>query len=77
MEILPILAAVEGSSIVGGLFYLICIALVFWLVWFLLDYIKVPDPFNKVIRVGLMIVAVLVLINFIMGLAGHPIIDWD
>jgi hypothetical protein len=54
----------------------ICIGLVFWLLWWLLDYIKPPEPFYKVGRVLLAVAAVLFLINILMALAGRPIVRW-
>lgn len=30
---------------------LVVAGLIFWLVWWFIDYVGVPEPFNKVIRV--------------------------
>ena len=67
------LAAISGESLVQSLVYLICIGVVFWLLWWLLDYCKVPEPFNKVGRIILAVAAVLILINILLGLAGRPL----
>jgi hypothetical protein len=67
------LAAISGESLIQSLVYLICIGVVFWLLWWLLDYCKVPEPFNKVGRIILAVAAVLVLINILLGLAGRPL----
>lgn len=67
-------AAVNLSvgSLIGLLVWLIVIAIIFWLLWWLIGYIGLPEPFNKIARVAIAIVAVLVLINFLLSLAGSP-----
>lgn len=71
-----ILAAISGESVIQTLIYLIVVGLCFWLLWWLLAYCAVPEPFNKVARVILAVAAVIFLINILLGLAGHPIINW-
>jgi len=67
------LAAISGESVVQTLIYLICIGVVFWLIWWLISYVALPEPFNKVARVIVAVAAVVFLISILMGLAGHPI----
>lgn len=43
-----ILAAITMSNLVGTLIFLVCIGLVFWLLWWLVSYIGLPQPFDKV-----------------------------
>ncbi len=69
-------ATVSGESMAGALIELVCVGVVFWLLWWLLGYIGLPEPFNKVARVILALAAVLILINMLMGFAGHPFIRW-
>jgi hypothetical protein len=76
MELLPLLAVVSGEAVVSTLIWLICIGLIFWLLWWLVAYIGLPEPFNKVARVILAVAAVVVLINVLLSLAGHPIVRW-
>lgn len=54
--------------IVGGL---IC-----YLLWWLIGFIGLPEPFNKVARVLVAVVAVVLLINALLGLVGTPFIRW-
>jgi predicted membrane protein len=54
------------SIIVG----LIVAGLVFWLLWFLLDYCAIPEPFNKIAHVILMILAVCVIIGLLLSVVG-------
>jgi hypothetical protein len=69
-----IIAAISGDQIVRTLIYLVCVGVVFWLLWWLLQYCQVPEPFNKVGRIILALAAVVFLINLLLGLAGHPLI---
>ena len=41
-----------------------------WLLWWLIGYIGLPEPFNKIARVLIAVVAVLFLINILLGLSG-------
>jgi hypothetical protein len=70
------LAVVNGQQLIQAVIWVIAIGLVCWLLWFLIGYIGLPEPFNKVARVIVMVVAVLFLINVILTLAGHPLIAW-
>ena len=66
----------DGSLLVGLLVQLIVVGLVCYLVWWLIGYIGLPAPFDKVARVIVAIFAVLFLINLILGLSGTPLIRW-
>lgn len=68
------LAAISSESIIQTLIYLVCIGLVFWLLWWLIQYIALPEPFAKVARVILALAAVVILINILLSMAGHPLI---
>jgi hypothetical protein len=69
-------AAVSGQALVSSVLWLVVIGLIFWLLWWLIGYVGVPEPFNKVLRVIVAIVAVILLINFLLGLVGSPFIRW-
>jgi hypothetical protein len=74
----PVMAAtgVSVDSLISTLIYVIVIGLVFWLLWWLIAYVGLPEPFNKLARVILAIAAVLVILNLLLGFAGHPIINF-
>jgi hypothetical protein len=76
MKAIPFLAAISGETVVHAVIWIIIAGVIFWLVNWLIDYAGVPAPFNKVARVVLAIVAVLILINALLSIAGHPIIAW-
>ncbi len=50
--------------------YLIVAGLVFWLLWWLINYVAPPEPFRKVANVILAILAVLVVIGILLSLVG-------
>jgi hypothetical protein len=73
---LPILAQVSGESAMHLVFYLIIIGLCFWLLWWLIGYVGLPAPFDKVARVILAVLAVFFLINCLMSITGHPLVKF-
>lgn len=58
----------------GSLFHLlvmiIVVGLICWLVWWLIDYIGLPEPFNKIAHVLVAAVAVLFLISVVLSMGG-------
>jgi hypothetical protein len=54
--------------------YLIVAGLVFWLLWWLVGYVGLPEPFRKVANVVLAVAAVLVIIGILLSLTGRPLI---
>ncbi len=50
--------------------YLIVAGLIFWLLNWLISYCGIPEPFNKVARIILAVLAVLVVIGLLLQLAG-------
>ena len=72
---LPAFAAVN-LSLSGLVEVIICLLIVggiVWLLLFLVDYVGLPAPFNKVAKVIIMVVAVLILINILLGFVGSPV----
>lgn len=65
---------IDASILISLLVWIVIVGLIFGLLWWLLDYCHIPEPFNKVVRVVLAIAAVLFLINLLLGFAGHPIL---
>lgn len=69
-------AVISGSGLVSALIWIIIVALIFWLLWWLVGYINPPEPFAKILRVILALAAVIFLINALLSMAGHPLISW-
>ena len=64
------------SSLVGLIVYLIIAGLILWLLYWLIGYVGLPEPFNKVAHVILAIAAVLIIISILLGMVGQPIVKW-
>ncbi len=62
------------ASLVSVVIYLIVAGLIFWLLIWLIGYCGIPEPFNKIARIILAVVAVLVIISILLSLAGHPLV---
>ena len=58
------------SGAVTIIVYLVVAGLIFWLLWWLVNYIAPPEPFRKVANVILAILAVLVVIGILLSVAG-------
>lgn len=67
---------ISGEAVISTLVWLVCLGLIFWLLWWLVNYINPPEPFKKVANCILAVAAVIVLINVLMTLGGHPLIHW-
>lgn len=54
---------------IGLLLDLLIILVVFALIFYVLQQFPVPEPFNKILRVVLVVVAVLFVLNALLGIA--------
>ena len=70
-----ILAAValSGGGLLNAVIWLVCAALVYFIVDWGLGQIGLPEPFAKIARVLLVVLVVLVCLNAILMLAGAPL----
>ena len=61
------------SAAVTVVMYLIIAGIIFGLLWWLIVFCQIPEPFNKVARVILAILAVFVVIGILLSLVnGTP-----
>ena len=67
---------ISGPLLVSMVLYIIVAGLIFWLLTWLINYVNPPEPFKKIATVVVVIVAVVMLINALMTLTGHPLIRW-
>jgi O-antigen ligase len=58
------------SAAATAILYLIVAGIVFWLLWWLIDYCTVPEPFNKVLHVIVAVLAVGVIIGILVQVVG-------
>lgn len=71
-----LLAAISGDALVNALIWLVIVGIICWLIWWFISYIGLPEPFNKVARVLVALIAVVFLINALLTLVGKPFIRW-
>ena len=67
---------IAGSGLLSILVTIVVVGLVCYLLWWLIGYIGLPEPFDKVARVIVALVAVIFLLNLVLGLTGTPLIRW-
>ena len=58
------------SGAVSVVIYLIVAGLIFWLLWWLVNYVAPPEPFRKIVNVVLAILAVLVVIGILLSITS-------
>lgn len=58
-----------GTAVTVIVTLIVC-GLIVWLLLYLIDYCGLPEPFNKIAHVVLMILAVLVVIGLLLSLIG-------
>ncbi len=68
------IAAISVGGLVPLLINIVVVGLVLWLLLWLISYVGLPDPFAKVARVILAVVAVIWLINLLLSLTGNAFI---
>jgi hypothetical protein len=64
------------SGVVQLMVYLIVAGLIFWLLYFLVNYINPPEPFKKIAMVILMVCAVLICIGVLLSFAGVNVVQF-
>lgn len=70
------LALISGEQLLHTLFVLLIWGVILFVLWWGLQKIALPEPWLKVGTVILVIITVLVLVNILLGLIGHPIVKW-
>ncbi len=70
------IAALSGETLVSSLVWIVVAGLIFWLLTWLISYIGLPEPFAKVVKVIIAVLAVVFLCNAILTMAGHGFIRW-
>lgn len=70
----PALAAVSIQALVEVVVWLIVVGMVFGLLYYLVDHAPfIMEPWRSGIKYLILFVAVIMAINFLLGLVGHPI----
>jgi len=67
---------ISGGLILNLVLQLVVGGLVAYILWWALGKIALPEPFNKIALVLLVVLCALWLINLLLTLGGHPIVRW-
>jgi len=57
----------------GTLIYLLVVCVVIGVIWWVADYLPVPEPLNKLIKVVSIVIGAIIIIYALLGLAGMPV----
>lgn len=55
---------------IQSLLYILIIAVVVGIIWWVCDYLPVPQPLNKLIKILSVVIAVVAIILVLMGMVG-------
>lgn len=67
---------ISGGGVFSKIIVFVIVAACFWLVWWLIQYLHVPEPFNTVLNGAVAVLAVVACIDFLLGFAGKNFIKW-
>ena len=67
---------ISGSMLITVLLWLVAAGLIFFVLNWFLGYVGLAEPFNKIAKVVIALVVVLMLLNAIFALFGSPIVRW-
>lgn len=72
----PVLAEISGHTLLAAFVWIVIAGVIFWILNWSLAYIGVPEPFAKVLKVVIVLIALIMLINGLLMLAGRPLFSW-
>ncbi len=67
------LAHFNGDDLLGAVVRLVIAGAIVWVLLWLVDYLALPQPFNKVAKVIIALTAVVFLVHFLLGLSDRQI----
>ncbi len=56
------------EQLLSVVIYIVIAGLLFWLIWWFVGYVGLPEPFNKVAKVVIGLAALVFLLYFVMGM---------
>lgn len=56
---------------IQSLIYLVIIMFILAIIWWVVDWMAAPQPFNKILKFVVILVGALFLIDFLLDLTGH------
>lgn len=63
-------AAVSIEGLISLIIYLVVMGLIFWLIWWFIGFVGLPEPFNKVARVLVGLIAFIFLLYLLLNILG-------
>jgi len=60
------------EALLHAILWLSVVGLIFYVLWWALGKIALPEPFNKVATVLLVVIGAVVIIYFLLGMIGSP-----
>lgn len=67
------------ETLVAAVIYIIIAGCIFGLLWWLIGFAQgqgMPEPFARVARIVLVVIAVLFAIGILLSLVGRPLVAW-
>lgn len=71
------LAIISGEIAISAVIVIVVAGLICWLLWWFIGFCGLPEPFNKIARIVIALVALVFLINALLGFTGHPLFFWN
>lgn len=59
------------EGLIHLLITVVVLGLIFYVIWWAIGYFAIPEPFNKVIRVVVGLIALIILISLLLSLLGY------
>lgn len=66
------------NQLIWLLVYVVCIGLLCWLIYWVVDTIPIPDPFNRFVKIAVVVIGVIALVMLLLKIPqaaaeeGHP-----
>ncbi len=64
------MASISGDKMVDAVVWLVVIGLICWLLWWLITFIGIPEPFSKIAKALVAVVAVVLIIRMLLSFTG-------
>jgi hypothetical protein len=69
---MAVMAMASGDQLLNALCWVVAVGLIAWLLWWGLGKVGLPEPFNKVATVVIVLFVVIFLIRIIIRVFGMP-----
>lgn len=70
------LAAISGEALIWAVVQIVIAAVIYYVVTWGIAKIGVPEPFNKVLMVIVVLMVVFFCVNALLTIAGRGLISW-